>query len=34
MKTQTDIGIELTGTPEELGKAIYWFVCGKKEEDK
>lgn len=26
--------IELTGTPEDLGKAIYWLLCGKKKEAK
>lgn len=26
--------IELTGTTEQLGKAIYWLLCGKKEEEK
>ena len=25
---------ELTGTPEQLGKAIYRLLCGKKEEEK
>lgn len=25
--------IELTTTPEQLGKAIYRVLCGKKEED-
>lgn len=31
MKIEPD-GIELTGTPEQLGKAIYRVLCGKKEE--
>ena len=32
MKTEPD-GIELIGTPEQLGKAIYRVLCGKKEEE-
>jgi len=23
---------ELKGTAEEIGKGIYWFLCGKKKE--
>ena len=26
--------IELQGTPKEIGKAIYWLLCGKKVEGK
>lgn len=25
--------IKLIGTPEQLGKEIYQFLCGKKEEE-
>ena len=30
--SQLPAGIQLTSTPEQLGKEIYWLLCGKKEE--
>ena len=30
--TKPNTDIELKGSAEELGKEIYWLLCGKKEE--